>query len=54
MSVGTVVVLAVFSALWIYGLIGQLHSETSIIRYLLLSLGLVAFGVYRFTHRKKD
>ncbi len=54
MSVGTVVVLAVFSALWIHGLIGQLHSEVSIIRYLLLSLGLVAFGAYRFTRRKKD
>lgn len=54
MSVGTVVVLAVFSALWIHGLIGQLHSEVSIIRYLVLSLGLVAIGAYRFTRRKKD
>jgi hypothetical protein len=53
MSVGTVVVLAAFSALWIYGLIGQLHSEISIMRYLVLSLALVAAGVYRFTRRKK-
>jgi branched-subunit amino acid transport protein len=51
MSVGSVVVLAVFSALWIHGLIGQLHSDVSAIRYLALSLGLVAVGVYRFTRR---
>jgi hypothetical protein len=54
MSVGTVVVLAMFSALWIYGLIGQLHSEISIMRYLVFSLGLIALGVYRFTRRKKE
>ena len=53
MSVGTVVVLAVFSALWIYGLIDQLHSDTSLMRYLAFSLALVAFGVYRLTPRKK-
>ena len=54
MSVGMVVVLAVFSALWIFGLIGQLHSDTSIMRYLVFSLGLIAVGVYRFTRRHKD
>lgn len=54
MSVGTVVVLAVFSALWIHGLIGQLHSGMSVARYLLLSLGLAAFGVYRFIRRRKE
>ena len=52
MSVGMVVVLAVFSALWIIGLIGQFHSDGSIMRYLALSLAVVAVGVYRLTRRK--
>ena len=54
MSFGMVVVLAVFSALWIIGLIGQLESDTSIMRYLAFSLALVAVGVFRFTRRKKE
>ena len=54
MSVGTVVVLAVFSALWIIGLIGQLEADGSIMRYLAFSLALVAIGVFRFTRRKKE
>src|SRR5882724_9837655 len=54
MSVGSIVVLAFFSALWIIGLIGQLESDTSIMRYLALSLALVAVGVYRFTRHKKQ
>lgn len=53
MSVGSVVVLAFFSALWIIGLIGQLESDGSIMRYLAFSLALVAVGVFRFTRRKK-
>ena len=54
MSVGTVVVLAIFSALWIIGLIGQIEANASIMRYLSLSLALVAVGVFRFTRRKKE
>ena len=54
MSVGTVFVLAIFSALWIIGLIGQIESDASIMRYLALSLALVAVGVFRFTRRKKE
>jgi len=54
MSVGMVVVLAVFSALWIIGLIDQLHSDTSTMRYLVISLAVVAFGVFRFSRRKKE
>ncbi len=53
MSVGMVVVLALFSALWIIGLFGQLHSDTSIMRYLVISLALIAVGVFRFSWRKK-
>ena len=54
MSVGMVVVLAVFSALWIIGLIGQFHSDISIMRYLVFSLALIAVGVFRFTRRKRN
>jgi len=53
MSAGMVVLLAVFSALWIVGLIDQLHSFGSTVRYLVLSLALVAVGVYRYSRRKK-
>ena len=53
MSVGMVCVLAVFSALWIIGLIGQLESDASIMRYLALSLALVAVGVFRLSRQKK-
>jgi len=53
MSVSMVVMLAVFSALWIIGLMDQIHSDQSIMRYLAFSLGLIALGVFRFTHRKK-
>lgn len=54
MSLGMVVLLAVFSALWIVGLIGQLHSEISLMRYLVISLAVIAVGVFRFTRRKKQ
>jgi hypothetical protein len=49
-----VIVLALFSALWIVGLIGQMHSDISTMRYLVLSLAVVAVGVFRFTRRKKQ
>ena len=54
MSVGMVVVLAVFSALWIIGLIGQLDSDVSIMRYLVLSLAVIAVGVFQLTRRKRQ
>ena len=53
MSVGTVVWLAVFSALWIYGLMDQFHSDDSVKRYLAISLAVVAVGVFRYTRPKK-
>ena len=54
MSVGMVILFAVFTALWILGLIDQFHSETSIMRYLVFSLGVAAVGVYRYTRHKKN
>ena len=54
MSVGTVVLLAVFSAFWIYGLMEQFHSDDSLKRYLAISLAVVAVGVFRYTRPKKD
>ena len=54
MSVGMVCVLAFFSALWIVGLIGQLESDASVMRYLALSLALIAVGVFRYTRQKKE
>jgi len=43
-----VVLLACLSACWIFGLLGQLHSGEAMMRYLALSLALVAFGVWRW------
>jgi hypothetical protein len=54
MSVGMVVLVAVFSALWLFGLIEQFQSDVSIMRYLAISLGVIAVGVFRFTRPKKD
>jgi len=48
MNVRMVALLACLSALWIFGLIGQLHSGEATMRYLALSLVLVAFGVWRW------
>lgn len=48
MSARMVVLLAGLSALWIFGLLGQLHSDEALMRYLALSLGLVAIGVWRW------
>ena len=53
MSVGTVVLLAVFSAFWIFGLMEQFYVEGAPMRYLALSLAVVAVGVFRLTRSKK-
>lgn len=47
MRVRTVVLLASLSALWIFGLIGQLHSAEAAMRYLTLSLAIVAVALWR-------
>lgn len=54
MSVGMVCVFAVFSALWIFGLIDALQSDESMMRYLVLSLAVIAVGVFQLTRRKKQ
>ena len=46
MKTRTVVLLAVLSALWIMGLCSQLHSMDAAMRYLVLSLGIVAVAVW--------
>lgn len=48
MSTRMVVLLAVFSALWLFGLVGQLYSAEAAMRYLALSMVIVAFGVWRW------
>jgi uncharacterized protein (DUF58 family) len=48
MSARMIVVLAGLSALWLFGLIGQMHSGEALMRYLALSLALVAIGVWRW------
>ncbi|HEY5964948.1 MAG TPA: hypothetical protein VIU42_13105 [Xanthobacteraceae bacterium] len=47
MKMRTVVLLAGLSALWLIGLIGQLHSSEAALRYLVLSLAIVAIGLWR-------
>ena len=51
MSVRTVVLMAFFTALWIVGLVGQLYSAEAAMRYLVLSMALVAVGVWRMEPR---
>ena len=51
MRMRTVALLAVMSALWIYGLLGQIHSSEAGMRYLALSAAIVAVGVLRWKPR---
>jgi hypothetical protein len=51
MSARTVVLLAVFSALWLFGLIGQVYSGEATMRYLALSMAILAVGVWRWQPR---
>ena len=51
MSTRTVVLLAFLAALWIFGLIGQLNSAEAAMRYLALSMGIAAVGVWRWQPR---
>ena len=53
MSVGTVVLSAVFAALWIHGFIDQLQSDGAVMPYLVISLALIALGLYRFSWRTR-
>ena len=51
MNVRMIVLLGFFSALWIFGLLGQLHSAESVMRYLALSMVILAIGVWRWQPR---
>jgi hypothetical protein len=51
MNVRMIVLMGFLSALGIFGLIGQLHSAESGMRYLALSMVIVAIGVWRWQPR---
>jgi hypothetical protein len=51
MSSRTVVFLSVLSALWLFGLVGQFHSREAVMRYLALSMAILAVGVWRWQPR---
>jgi len=51
MSARMVVLLAFLAALWIFGLVGQLHSAEAAMRYLALSTAVLAVGVWRWQPR---
>jgi hypothetical protein len=46
-----IVLLAFFSALWIFGLVAQFHSAEAGMRYIALSMVIVAIGVWRWQPR---
>lgn len=48
MSLRMVVLVAFLSALWLFGLMGQFHSAEAGMRYLALSMAILAFGVWRW------
>lgn len=51
MSTRMVVLLALLAALWIFGLVGQFHSAEAGMRYLALSMAILAVGVWRWQPR---
>ena len=51
MNVQMIVLLAIFSALWLFGLIGQVYSGEAAMRYLALSMAILAVGVWRWQPR---
>ncbi len=51
MNARMVVLLAIFSALWLFGLIGQVYSGEAAMRYLALSMAILAVGVWRWQPR---
>ncbi len=53
MRVLHVVILAILSAFWIYGLLDQFHSLHAVFLYLSLSLLVVAIGVWRWLPQRK-
>ena len=51
MSARMIVLLAFLAALWLFGLIGQFHSAEAAMRYLALSMAILAVGVWRWQPR---
>jgi hypothetical protein len=51
MSARMIVLMAFLAALWLFGLVGQTYSGEAAMRYLALSLGLVAVAVWRMKPR---
>jgi hypothetical protein len=51
MNTRMIVLLGFLAALWIFGLIGQLHSAETGMRYLALSMAILAVGVWRWQPR---
>ena len=51
MNARMIVLLAIFSALWLFGLIGQVYSAEAAMRYLALSMAILAVGVWRWQPR---
>ena len=51
MSSRVVVLLALLSALWLFGLVGQFYSAEAAMRYLALSMIILAVGVWRWQPR---
>jgi hypothetical protein len=51
MTARMIVLVAFLSALWLFGLVGQSYSGEAAMRYLALSLAIVAVAVWRMTPR---
>jgi hypothetical protein len=51
MSARLIVLMAALTALWIFGLVGQFHSAEAGMRYLALSMAILAVGVWRWQPR---
>ena len=51
MSMRMIVLLAFLAALWLFGLIGQFYSAEAAMRYLALSMVILAVGVWRWQPR---
>ena len=51
LSVRTIVLSAFLAALWLFGLVGQAYSAEAALRYLVLSMALVAIALWRMEPR---
>jgi hypothetical protein len=51
MSARMIVLSAFLAALWVFGLVGQLHSAEAGMRYLVLSMAILAVAVWRWQSR---